>query len=94
MLFRDHGPPMHATTSNLSLGGMHVVTATRKLEADRTVTAEIETGGGRHWTGPFPVRVVWAHNTSAGIAFERLPAASAAALKRLLERRERRQRQR
>lgn len=83
---------MHATTSNLSLGGMHVVTATRRLEADRAITAEIETGGGRHWTGPFPARVVWANNMSAGIAFDRLPAAAAAMLKRLLERRERRQR--
>jgi PilZ domain len=81
---------MHATTSNVSLGGMHVVTATRKLEADRAITAEIETGGGRNWAGPLPARVVWANNTNAGIAFGRLPAAAVTALKRLLERRERR----
>jgi PilZ domain len=90
VVLRDHRPPMHATTCDVSLGGMHVVTATRKFESDRTLTAEIEVGRGRAgWTVPIPVRIVWANNTSAGVAFGELPAAAIAALKRLLEARER-----
>lgn len=83
---RDHRPPVHATTRNCSLGGMYLMTATRKLRTDRNVTAEIEIDrGDRRWTPPLPVRVIWADHTAAGVAFDHLPADTAEALRTLLD---------
>jgi hypothetical protein len=85
VVLRDRKPPVHATTRNLSLGGMNLMTATRKLNSERALTAEIETGRRNHrWTAPLPVRVVWSHDTLAGVVFQELPAEAAKALTGLL----------
>lgn len=84
VLLRDY-KPVHATTRNLSLGGMNLMTATKKLNSERALTAEIEIGRRNHrWTPPLPVRVVWSHDTSAGVVFGELPSEAAKTLSGLL----------
>lgn len=86
VLLRDHRPPVHAMSRNFSLGGMYVMTATRKLTPGLPLTVEIETGrSDNRWSPPLPVRVVWQDQTNAGIEFDNLPAQAAAMLCNLLE---------
>lgn len=74
VLLRDHHPPLHATTRDLNLRGMQVITATRPLRTGRRCTAEIEIDPhDRRWTPPLAVRVVWSEQTAAGVEFEDLP---------------------
>lgn len=85
VVLRDYRPPLHATTQNVSLGGMNLLTATKKLKSQRTLMAEIEIGRRNHpWTPALPVRVVWSKDTSAGVAFEKLPVDAAKMLSGLL----------
>lgn len=70
VMLRDHRPPMHAMTRNVSLGGMYLMTATRKLNASNATTVEIEINRrGEHWSQPLPVQVVWNDHTNAGVSF-------------------------
>ena len=69
VVLRDHRPPMHAMTRNVSLGGMYLMTATRKLNTTNATTAEIEIDRGERWSRPLPVQVVWNDHTNAGVRF-------------------------
>lgn len=86
VVIRDHRPLMHATTRNLSLGGMYLMTATRKLLPGRDATAEIEIDGhDERWSPPLPVELVWHDQTNAGVKFRDLPAQVHRFLYELLE---------
>lgn len=79
-------PPMHATTRNISLGGMYLMTATRALPPGRAFTATLEVDcHGRTWATPLPVHVIWSNDTSAGVAFRTLPADTVMALREILD---------
>jgi hypothetical protein len=85
VMLRDHRPPMHAMTRNVSLGGMYLMTATRKLNTTDATTAEIEIDRrGEHWSQPLPVRVVWNDHMSAGIMFDDLSKKDVDMLRELL----------
>lgn len=83
---RDGEPPLHAVTRNIGLGGMYLMTATRRLDAGRECIATVEIDPGRHrWSPPLPVRVVWSHQTTTGVAFEGLTPAAAHLLQEVLD---------
>lgn len=85
VVLRDHRPPIHAITRDFSLGGMHLMTATRKLQPDKTLTAEVEIDrNDQRWTPPLPLHVVWTDDTHAGVAFNSLPAKTVVMLGKLI----------
>ena len=86
VVLRDHRPPMHAMTRNVSLGGMYLMTATRKVHAGSETTVEFEVDERRgQWSPPLPVKLVWHDHTSAGVTFGELPAQARKMLGKLLE---------
>ena len=86
VILRDHRPPMHAMTRNLSLSGMYLMTATRKLPAVQPLTAEIEIDrDGHRWSPPLLLQPVWSDHTSAGVMFKELSPEATAVLHQLFE---------
>ena len=86
VVLRDHRPPIHAMTRNVSLGGMSLMTATRKVSAGSETTAEVEVDERRErWSSPLPVKLVWRDHTSAGVMFGELPDQARKLLSKLLE---------
>lgn len=73
VVLRDHRPPMHAMTRNLSLGGMYLMTATRKLHDGNALMAEIEIDRrGQRWSAALPVALIWFDHMNAGVSFKHL----------------------
>lgn len=86
VVLRDHRPALHAMTRNVSIGGMYLMTATRRVHAGSEATAELEINERRgQWSPPFPVKLVWHDHTSAGVMFDELPAQARKMLNELLE---------
>lgn len=86
VVLRDHRPPMHAMTRNLSLGGMYLMTATRKLHDGNTLVAEIEIDRrGQRWSAPLPVNLIWFDHMNAGVSFARLSPEATNMLSQLLD---------
>ena len=85
VVLEDREPPTHATTRNISLGGMYLMTATKTLDVGSEHMAKVEIDRhGRRWSPPLPIRVVWSSNTSAGAAFANLTAEAIDALREAL----------
>ncbi len=86
VVLRDHRPALHAMTRNVSIGGMYLMTATRRVHAGSETTAELEVNERRgQWSPPFPVKLVWHDHTSAGVMFDELPVQARKMLNELLE---------
>ena len=85
VLLANHAPTLHATTRNVSLGGMCLMTATRALLPGDgfTATLEVDHNGQRH-AASLPVRVIWSNSAGSGVAFRVLPAETLMFLREVL----------